>query len=44
MILKGQAFEMSKHTPPPFTNRCPTTLVDVDDLEDLKETERDAIA
>jgi hypothetical protein len=29
--------------PLPFTARCPTSLVDVDDLEDLKETERGAV-
>ena len=29
--------------PLPFTARCPTSLVDVDDLEDLHETQKDAI-
>ena len=34
---------LAEYEPLPFTARCPTSLVDVDDLEDLKETERGAV-
>ena len=36
---------LAEYEPLPFTHRCPTTLADdVDDYDDLKQTQEDAIA
>ena len=35
---------LASDRPLPFTHRCPVSLKDVDDFEDLKDTERSAVA